>query len=244
MLTRQKGCLPMATELYKKKILVVDDEHFMRMLIIQALDSVGFSRVYEAESAEVAFREITDHGPFDVVLSDIDMKPLNGFDLTKQIRTANTPQPHDTRIIFLTGLSDVATLSSASALDVQGFLVKPVSANILHDKIQDVLMQKAEVRNPSAFGDLQYQAQPVRVVEQVRDMREGDGSQATTVNVRSARARELQSGWILRQDVYAKGVLMLTAGTVLKSGPLLVLKDLSRVLDQDSFRVEIPEDEV
>lgn len=232
----------MSAAMYKKKILVVEDEHFMRMIVIQALDSLGFTAIEEAENAETALKQIRDKGPFDLVLSDIEMKPLNGFDLVKQIRTANTRQPHDTRVMFLTGLSDVATLSSASALDVQGFLIKPVSANLLHEKLREVFSRPADVRDAAAFGQMLYASQPVRMNPDFQPQ----GLPTSQVSAREptlikVKPEEMQSGWILQEDVYAKGVLMLTRGTLLKAGPIMVLKDLSAVLDQKKFQVEIPD---
>jgi YesN/AraC family two-component response regulator len=141
--------------------------------------------------------------------------------------------------MFLTGLSDFATLTSASALDVQGFLVKPVSANLLHQKIREAFREKSKIKNPEDYGELLLSHSGAASTDASEENNEESQSEAEDqTDYQKVHLRELLSGWVLRQDIYAKGVLLLKNGTVLKPGAIMVLKDLATVLDDQYVVVE------
>ena len=137
-------------------ILVVEDEHYMRMLIIQALQSVGFKAIYEAEDGKRALQVMSKEQHIDLVISDIEMQPMNGLALAQQIRAGKAPIDPGTRFVFLTGLGDISTLTDAAELDVQGFISKPFSANQLKEKIEKALKMRVELRAPSIYEELVF----------------------------------------------------------------------------------------
>lgn len=139
-----------------RKILVVEDERFMRTLLVQALHSLGFTHVKDAEDAEDALSTI-EHWDVDLILTDIEMGEISGFDLIRSIREGCTPLANDTRIIVVSGLSELAALQHATELDVQGFLTKPTSQKMLGDKIVAAFKRTVNLRiytqEPSAGAD-------------------------------------------------------------------------------------------
>lgn len=246
-----------ARNLYKARILLVEDEHFMRSLLVQALNSVGFSEIREAENGHNALQSLEMRGA-DIVVTDIEMKPVNGFDLVRAIRSGDAHVPRETPVVFLSGLSDVSTLSSASQLDVQGFLVKPVNANRLREKLTEALQKKITLRPP-----VHYQAMRLGHASDDTAARDSVAAKRATPAPRPAVPPQaatqepshptgddgkieisllmLEAGMTLCHDVRARGALLLKEGTELLPQHIAVLQDLRAVLDTQRFVVKLPE---
>ena len=67
------------------KILLVDDAAFMRKVIKDTLSKAGYTELYEAEDGAMAVEKYNELKP-DLVLMDIQMPVMNGYDATKAIR--------------------------------------------------------------------------------------------------------------------------------------------------------------
>ena len=76
---------------------------------------------------------------YGLVLSDWDMRPMNGTELIQQIR--KDPVNSDTLVIMITAKCD-ADVSWLSGAD--GYLMKPFNANALREIIEEVLSQRAD----------------------------------------------------------------------------------------------------
>ena len=228
--------------LCNKRILVVEDEHFMRTLIIQALNSLGYMDVLEAENGKNALA-LLERTAADIVITDIEMKHLNGLELVRAVRTGKTSLPRDVAVIFLSGLSDISTLSSAAQLDVQAFLVKPVSARQLHEKISEALSAPIEVRPVDVYAEMSLgptaeakhtaAAEPAKAPPAPRE--------TTSGRLKHVDVLMLEEGMTLRQDVYARNSLLLSAGTCLMPMHIRVLQDMRELLDDRGIEVELPD---
>jgi YesN/AraC family two-component response regulator len=248
--------------LQTKQILVAEDEHFMRILIIQALNSLGFDNVHEAEHGKHALQIMAEH-PIDIVISDIEMEPLSGLELVKMIRAGKTPIARDSRVIVLTGLSDVTTLASSLELDVQGFLVKPVSANDLLKKILSVTQMEVRLKERSAYESLRFTPAGVNINRKHRmhghdftvktaskpapqnpAKQSGTPHTATDQQLPAGhqlvRVDLLKPGMVVCKDILARGVMLLRKGATLELEQILVLKDMQRVLDCKDIEVKLP----
>jgi PAS domain S-box-containing protein len=113
-------------------ILLVDD-HPANLLALRAiLDSLGHNLV-EARSGEEALRRLADDD-FAVVLLDVRMEGLDGFETARRIRGGE--RSRHTPIIFITAVeSDEAVLVQAYALGAVDYLVKPLVPEILRAKV-------------------------------------------------------------------------------------------------------------
>jgi len=84
--------------------------------------------VFLAEDGEEALRILSDH-KIDLILSDVRIPRMSGFELVKKINEANGHRP----VILITGFSDV-TLREAQDLGVQAILEKPIAhEDLLHE---------------------------------------------------------------------------------------------------------------
>lgn len=111
----------------QKTILIVDDKWENRSVIVNLLEPLGF-RVIEAEDGQDGFEKALEHQP-DLVITDLLMPKVNGYQLIQQIRESD--------ILRLTPIivssASVSSIEQQQSLDAGGndFLVKPVQAEDL-----------------------------------------------------------------------------------------------------------------
>ena len=103
------------------KILVVDDEKDTLTTIEAVLSSEGHE-IIVAEDGERALESVSAHSP-DVIVCDIEMPKLKGFDVLAELR--KDPATSKIPIIFLTGRTDITALVRSMELNVNDFLTKP-----------------------------------------------------------------------------------------------------------------------
>lgn len=100
-------------------ILVVDDEEMMRGLLSKILEKDGYT-VLSAPSGAEALKTI-DEGKVDLVITDVKMPEMNGFDLLKHIKE-KTPQ---VGVIVMTAFGDAYTVRDALLLGADEYITKP-----------------------------------------------------------------------------------------------------------------------
>jgi CheY-like chemotaxis protein len=120
-------------------ILFVDDEGFTRQIVVQLLRSLGCENVRQASNVSQALHVLKEMDKVDIIISDFRMPEDNGLKLVKEVRTGNASVSRGTPIAMLTGFSEKSLVEVALALDVNAFLVKPVSRNGLGDRLQRLL---------------------------------------------------------------------------------------------------------
>ncbi|MEI8395245.1 MAG: response regulator [Rhodospirillaceae bacterium] len=119
-------------------VVVVEDQAFVRKTIVQLLGQLGFGRIGEAEEGESGLRECQRLNP-DVVVCDIDMKPMNGLGFLTGLRTSTEIRNPRTPVIFLTKHNESEIVKQALALGVNAFVVKPPTLPALRERIDRFL---------------------------------------------------------------------------------------------------------
>jgi signal transduction histidine kinase/DNA-binding NarL/FixJ family response regulator len=111
----------------RRSILVVDDRWENRAVLVNLLEPIGF-QLTEAENGQVGLEKIRQSQP-DLVITDLAMPVMNGFELLKQVRGAHDLQ-HQKIIV---SSASVAQADQQMSLDVGGddFLAKPVEVSEL-----------------------------------------------------------------------------------------------------------------
>ena len=125
-------------EIENLSVLLVEDEPFLRKVTEQVLSNFGFTKIYTAENGEQAL-DVFDSADIDILLTDIQMPILNGLELLRTIRSGYGHLERSLPVIIFTGLDDIETLGSAIALDVNGFLIKPIKPETFSQAILKVL---------------------------------------------------------------------------------------------------------
>jgi two-component system chemotaxis response regulator CheY len=120
------------------RVVVVDDESIMRTFILNSLRRLGILDLYAFEDGAEALREVIKLKP-DLILTDVHMEPVGGIEFVRQLRGLANNQLSNTKVIFLSADSSVATVGEALPLGVSGYLVKPPMLNSLAAKIEQAL---------------------------------------------------------------------------------------------------------
>ena len=228
------------------KILIVDDVPFLRSLVQSALKQLGCEKVLEAENGEDAIRKLEDEN-VNLIICDIDMEPMNGFQLVKAIRGGLTSAPFDVPIVMLTGHAEQDYVQSAMKLHINGFIIKPVSPDSLSKRVElavlnPMMIEPLKLDEPDSVdeslpvveaslpeknideesGDQDLDDQGDRVYRTESDMEEIKKQAEDHLVVR--KTGELSEGAILAQDIDdCDGNKLLRRGTVLSKGNLKLL---------------------
>ena len=126
------------------KILVVDDEHYMRKVVRTMLMSIGVREIYEAPDGPAGLELIRSQAP-DVVILDWEMPGIDGPGFVRMVRSPATFTYPDVPIIMLTGHGERSRVIEAVKIGVNEFLLKPVSSKALQDRVAAVLTKPRQI---------------------------------------------------------------------------------------------------
>lgn len=117
------------------KILIVDDFSTMRRIIKNLLRDLGFTNTHEADDGSTAL-PLLKGGDFDFLVTDWNMPGMTGIDLLKAIRA-------DEKLASLPALMVTAEakrdqIIEAAQAGVNGYVVKPFTAQVLKEKIDKI----------------------------------------------------------------------------------------------------------
>ena len=134
------------------KILLVDDNHHMRVLLTEILRAIGVKEVFEAADGGEALQMLRTH-PIDIVMTDLSMQPLDGIDFVRLVRNSNDSPNPLVPVIMITGHSTMRRVAEARDVGVTEFLSKPVTARGVIERISRVVEHpRPFVRTGEYFG--------------------------------------------------------------------------------------------
>lgn len=116
-----------------KRVLVVDDHAPTRLLIRSILEAEKDAAfvVVEAASGLECLRVRDAQGPFDLILLDVNLPDIDGYDLCRRLRSVDA----DVRIVFVTGRSDLRDHDAGRQAGGDSYLVKPVARAALRSAV-------------------------------------------------------------------------------------------------------------
>lgn len=120
------------------RVVVIEDEKFTRNLVVRGLRQLGITKVHEASDGGEGLNLVAIVRP-NLVLCDIHMEPVDGFQFLEGLRKLPIPALATTPVVFLTADSEQRSVLAAKQLQVNGYLVKPVSVAQLQRRIEAVL---------------------------------------------------------------------------------------------------------
>ena len=134
------------------KILLVDDNHHMRILLTEILRAIGVRNLYEASNGAEALQLMRTH-QVDVVIADLAMEPVDGIAFTSLLRNAPDSPGQMTPVIMVTGHSTERRVKEARDAGVNEFLAKPVTARGVLERVVEVIEHpRPYVRCEGYFG--------------------------------------------------------------------------------------------
>ena len=126
-------------DLYKGvTVLIVEDEPTTRDSVRGQLRQMGIRTITEASDGKAGLAEVARTRP-TLILCDVHMKPVDGRQFLKMVRTAKEDWVKSIPIIFLTADANPETVTFAREFQVNGYLVKPISLKELKGRIDAVL---------------------------------------------------------------------------------------------------------
>jgi CheY-like chemotaxis protein len=115
-------------------ILVVDDDPQVRKFFGQVLEEAGYS-VYDACNG-VEAKDLIQRVYFDVIILDLNMPEMDGFEVLKFARSEPDP-----KIIVVSGFMQGSMLTAAKLFGAAATLYKPVDAALLLSTVHSVLAE-------------------------------------------------------------------------------------------------------
>ena len=132
--------------------LVIEDNAHMRTLLRSLMQALGLRKIIECPDGGSGYVALREKRP-DFVLTDLSMKPVDGIEFTKMVRTAkDSPNPY-VPIIMVTGHTERARVEMARDAGVTEFLAKPITVqNLLLRIVEIVERPRPFVRCEGYFG--------------------------------------------------------------------------------------------
>lgn len=127
----------MSEESFKSlHVLVVEDEEFSQKFVVRVLAGLGITRVSIAGNGVEALELLAGaEPPVDLVISDIEMPEMDGFELARKLRWGAVPGYKDIPFVMLTGQDTEENIQKGRAYRIQGFAIKPPKPVVLHGLI-------------------------------------------------------------------------------------------------------------
>ena len=117
-----------------KKVLVVDDAQFMRMMIKDVISSMSLDVIDEGKNGLEAIEKYQQHKP-DLVTLDLVMPEVSGLEALKKIREIDP----DASVIVISAIDQRESLMEAIRLGAKDFIVKPFEESRIESAVKKVL---------------------------------------------------------------------------------------------------------
>ncbi|SIQ16328.1 response regulator [Marinobacterium stanieri] len=128
-------------------VLVVDDFSTTRRIISRLLSQLGFTRIHQASNGIEALEHLAKN-KVDLVVTDWHMPEMDGLELVVNMRTH--PETARVPVLMVTAESKKEQMTKAAYAGVNGYLVKPFTAEALHGKIQRIVARLDEAQLQAA----------------------------------------------------------------------------------------------
>jgi len=137
------------------RILAVDDEKPIAELLRLSLMQAGYECVCAYDGIQAA--DFIEKETFDLILLDIMLPGIDGFELMEYIRTTGIP------VIFLTAKNAVADCVRGLRLGAEDYMVKPFDVLELLARVEGVLRRHGKLQALLQIGDLQFNTLAMQV---------------------------------------------------------------------------------
>lgn len=184
------------------RLLIIDDEKLYQKMVSHAVQSLGFE-ILVASNGEQGL-VIADQNPPDIIICDVMMDKLNGYETVRRLR--RDPRFARIPIIFLTAQMELNDKLAAFEVGGDDFINKPFEQAELLARIQG-LLRRSEYAPPAGTGALSLETRDAHVIA-IHSLRGGIGCSSFAVNLALAYHKLWNGSPSLLLD------LVLTAGQV------------------------------
>ncbi len=125
-----------------EKILIVEDEKFLREICVQKLTGLGYT-VESAVDGHSGLQKILSGHP-DLVLLDIILPSMDGFEILKKVRSSSDPKIARTPVIILSNLGQESDVEKGKELGANDYLVKTFfTVDEIVQKVKEQLVKRS-----------------------------------------------------------------------------------------------------
>ena len=227
-----------------RAVLVADDEPFNLSIVVRMMRELGCVDLLSAASGTEALVWMDGHRQApEIALLDFNMPGNNGLQILKQVRTGRLPVPREMRILLLTGSSDFGLVGAAMALDVDAFIIKPVSLLAMAQRLEKVFSTRPDIKDKAEYEKIDVESvsqrllsrKPVGLAKSKQQTKKGGPSGIPT------RLELARPGMILSEEVRSPtGELLLGKATMLNERLIRRLTELKDAIKLDYIYVFPP----
>lgn len=124
---------PAGARAIRMKAMIIDDSRTMRRLLASYIANYSME-VIEAEDGVNALEKLQEIAAPDLALVDWDMPRMSGLDFIKAVRA--DPDYAEMKILMISSHNTIEDVGQALAAGATDFLMKPMTEEMLHDKLQ------------------------------------------------------------------------------------------------------------
>ncbi len=117
-----------------KRLLVVDDQFVNRVIVKEMLKKYEVD-ITEVGDGEAAVQAVEDNDPFDVILMDVMMPDVDGYEATRRIRAISDMAKGGVPIIAMTSDVSDADIAAANEAGMTDHVSKPLESDTLVEKL-------------------------------------------------------------------------------------------------------------
>jgi CheY-like chemotaxis protein len=134
-------------------ILIVEDNRINQLLLKEMLLKLGFSDFDIVENGKAALKKLSENY-YDIILLDIQLPGMDGYEITREIRTKRTHRHLSVPIIALTGNASEKDQATARGAGINDYVIKPYTPENLYSTIlkYEKLQEKKGNRNTKKIG--------------------------------------------------------------------------------------------
>lgn len=150
------------------KILIVEDEIAIAELLQIGLTRRGYSSEYVLNGREAA--DLIENINYDLILLDIMLPEINGYELMEYIETMNIPA------IFITAKGSLKDKVKGLRIGADDYIVKPFELDEVEARVESVLRRYGKVNGRVVFNDIEINIKTRTVTKMGEEIRLGAGN--------------------------------------------------------------------
>jgi two-component system, chemotaxis family, chemotaxis protein CheY len=140
--------------------LVIEDNAYMRRLLVSMLEAFGATTVHQAQDGQTGLDLFAGEKP-DLVLLDWEMPGIDGISVARRMRDRATSHNAFVPILMVTGHAEKGRVVAARDAGINDFLTKPVNPRNLYEKLLGLVVdQRPFIATKDYFGPDRRRANP------------------------------------------------------------------------------------
>lgn len=136
-----------------KSVLIVDDDHSFLKVMHSTMMREGYKNIHAANCTKDAEVYLRTHR-YDLVITDLEMPPTDGYVLLHQVRSGRSSCDSDTPILVLSGHAEGEFIRRCLMFDVSDYLLKPFKVGSLSEKISSSMEKETNVKSQREYDQL------------------------------------------------------------------------------------------